>query len=100
MEAPETDDRKTYKINYTPILLKHTWWTDVKGRTWVIVDRSVNVMQQGDRFIYTGFSITLLELAKNEPVVRPWEDVVKMIEAGKFVQFRPDPNIQQYSIKT
>ena len=98
METPES--KTAYKVNYTPILLKHTWWTDVKGRTWVIVDRSINVMQQGDQFVYTGFTVSLLELTKNEPVVRPWDDVVKMIEAGKFTKFKSDPEIKQYSIKS
>lgn len=78
-----------FKINYQAMIQKYTWWKDVKGRRWLVVDRFIAIKGTAKQPVYEPETVSILEELTDEPIVRPWQDIVDMIEANKFTQIKP-----------
>jgi len=63
-----------------PKVILQTWYQDIRGRTWVILDVQplypINAPKE----------VTMLQYGKSEPVVKPYDEIVKLVETNVFKQ--------------
>lgn len=79
-------DNKNFEINYPAMIVKHSWWEDVKGRKWLVVDRTLAISGAAPNLSFTPENVTILEELSSEPLVQPWKDIVELVKANKFIE--------------
>jgi len=60
------------------IIPRNSWWTDIRGRVWLILKYSYETQT----FLPTG--VEMLELYKTIPTYQPLDVILKSIEKGQM----------------